>query len=169
MTKSIIVAKAENHVIGQDNRLPWHLPKDMQHFKRTTMGHHVIMGRKTFASIKKPLPGRKLIIMTRTPNYCVEGCTVVQDITAALAVAEQAGETEVLIAGGATVYQATLALADKIYLTEIRVCLGGDTFFPMINANEWEAISRIHHPADARHLYAYDFVELVRKSTHKVL
>ena len=167
MTKSIIVAKTENHVIGKDGHLLWHLPKDMQHFKRTTMGHHVIMGSKTFTSIEKPLPGRKLIIMTRTPNYCVEGCTVMQDITAALAVAEQAGETEVFIAGGGEIYQATLALADKIYLTEIKVDLRGDTFFPMITTNEWEEIKRIQHPRDAQHAYAYDFVEMVRKSTHE--
>ncbi len=167
MTKSIIVAKTKNHVIGKDSQLLWHLPKDMQYFKRTTMGHHVIMGRKTFASIKKPLPGRKLIIMTRTLNYCVERCTVVQDITSALTVAEQAGEAEVFIAGGGEIYQATLALADKIYLTEIKVSLGGDTFFPMLNANEWKEIKRIHHPKDAQHAYAYDFVEMVRRDTHE--
>ncbi len=164
MTKSIIVAKAENHIIGQGHQLPWHLPKDMQHFKHTTMGHHVIMGRKTFASIKKPLPGRKLIVITRNPTYRVEGGTIVHDITAALAVAEQAGETEVFIAGGGAIYRATLALADKIYLTAIKAQLDGDTFFPSINANQWEEVKRIHHPADERHSYAYDFVELVRKA-----
>ena len=162
MTKSIIVAKAENHVIGKDDQLLWHLPKDMQHFKRTTMGHHVIMGRKTFASIKNPLLGRKLIVITRNPNYRVEGGVIVHDITAALAVAEQAGETEIFIAGGGEIYQATLALANKIYLTEIKTQLDGDTFFPIINANQWEEVGRTHHPADERHLYAYDFVELVR-------
>lgn len=166
MTKSIIVAKAKNHVIGKDSQLLWHLPKDLQHFKRTTMGHHVIMGRKTFASINKPLPGRKLIIMTHTPNYQVAGCTVVQDITAAVAVAERAGETEVFIAGGGEIYQATLALADKIYLTEVRANLGGDTLFPMINTDEWEEVRRVYHPIDAQHAYAYDFVELVRRNAY---
>jgi dihydrofolate reductase len=167
MLKSIIVAKAENHVIGLDNQLPWHLPKDLQHFKRITMGHHVILGRKTFAFIKNPLPGRKLIVITRNPNYRVQGCTVVRDITTALAVAEQAGETEIFIAGGGEIYQATLSLADKIYLTEIKAPLDGDAFFPIINANEWEEVARIHHPADERHLYAYDFIELGRRSRHK--
>ncbi|MFM2428229.1 MAG: hypothetical protein RL012_113 [Bacteroidota bacterium] len=164
MTRSIIVAKTENHVIGKDGQLLWHLPRDLQHFMRTTMGHHVIMGRKTFASIKTLLSGRKLIIVTRNPNYRVAGCTVVHDITTALAVAEHAGETEVFIAGGGEIYQTTLALANKIYLTEIKAQLDGDTLFPIINANEWEEVGRTHHPADERHLYAYDFVGLVRSA-----
>lgn len=163
MIKSIIVAKTSNHVIGQDNQLPWHLPKDLQHFRRITMGHHVIMGRKTFASIQNPLSGRKLIVLTQNTGYSAPGCTIAHSIEEALAIAEQAGDTEVLIAGGAVIYQATLALVDKIYLTELKVKLVGDTFFPVIKANEWQEISRIHHPADERHLYAYDFVELVRR------
>jgi len=164
MLKSIIVAKADNQVMGQKNRLPWHLPKDLQHFKRITLRHHVIMGRKTFMSIGKPLPGRKLIIVTRNPNYQAVGGTIVRDIPTALAVAKQAGETEVFIAGGETIYRTTLALADKIYLTEIKAQIEGDTFFPMINANEWKEIKRIHHSADERHLYAFDFVEMVKKA-----
>ena len=167
MHKSIIVAKAENQIIGQDNQLPWHLPNDLQHFKRITMGHHVIMGRKTFASIGKPLPGRALIVVTRNPNYRADGCTVAQDITTALTVAEQAGETEVFIAGGAAIYQATLAWADKIYMTEIRATIVGDTLFPIIKADEWQEVSRTPHPADQKHLYAYDFVELVKKHVRK--
>jgi dihydrofolate reductase len=163
MIKSLIVAKTENHVIGQDNQLLWHMPKDMQHFRHTTKGHHVIMGRKTFVAINKPLPGRQLIIVTRNPNYRVSGCIVVHSITAALAVAEQMGEPEVLIAGGGEIYQATLALADKIYLTEIKAKLEGDAFFPIIHANEWEEVKRIHHPADEKHRYAYNFVELIRR------
>ncbi|MCU0318154.1 MAG: dihydrofolate reductase [Amoebophilaceae bacterium] len=163
MIKSLIVAKTDNHVIGQGNQLLWHFPKDLQHFKRITMGHHVIMGRKTFAAINKPLPGRKLIIVTRNPNYQVSGCTVVHSITAALAVAEQMGETEVLIAGGGEIYQATLGLADKIYLTEIKAKLEGDAFFPTIHANEWKEVKRTHHPADEKHRYAYNFVELIRR------
>lgn len=163
MLKSIIVAKAENHVIGKDNQLTWHLPKDLQHFMHTTMDHYVIMGRKTFASIKNPLLGRKLIVVTRNPNYQMAGCTVVHDIPTALEVAEQAGETEVLIAGGGEIYQTTLALADKIYLTEVKAKLEGDAFFPTIHANEWKEVTRIHHPADERHRYAYNFVELIRR------
>ena len=131
------------------------------------MGHHVIMGRKTFASIKTPLSGRKLIIVTRNPSYQIAGCTVVHDITAALTVSERNGETEVFIAGGGEIYQAALALVDKIYLTEVWANLGGDTFFPMLNTNEWEEVGRLHHPTDAQHAYAYDFVELARRRTHE--
>jgi len=163
MRISIIVAKSQNHIIGLNNRLPWHLPKDLQHFKRITMGHHVIMGRKTFMSIGKPLQGRKLIIVTRNVSYQAAGCDVVQDIPTALTVAEQAGETEAFIAGGASIYQATLDLADKIYLTEVQTQLEGDTFFPKIHRHEWEEVARRHHPADDRHPYAYDFVELTKR------
>lgn len=163
MTKSIIVAKTENHVIGQDDRLPWHLPQDLQNFKRVTMGHHVILGRKTFASLKTSLTGRELIVVTRSANYHATGCTTVHSIPEAFAVAEQSGETEVFIAGGEKIYRATLALADKIYLTAIKARLNGDTFFPMLKPEVWKEVTRIHHPADAHHRYAYDFVELVRR------
>lgn len=163
MIKSIIVAKTKNHVIGKNNQLLWHMPQDMQHFKRTTLGHHVMMGRKTFESINKPLPGRKLIIVTRNPHYRVEGCTIVHDTTAALVVAEQTGATEIFIAGGGEIYKETLAVVDKIYLTEIKAQLEGDVFFPIINVNEWQEVKRICHAADAKHSYAYDFVELARK------
>lgn len=167
MIKSIIVAKAENDVIGKDNQLLWHMPKDLQHFKHMTMGHHVIMGRKTFASINRPLPGRKLIIVTHNRNHHAVGCTTVHDIAVALAVAEQAGETEVFIAGGGEIYQETIGLADKIYLTEIKATLEGNTFFPVINPKEWHETKRTYHPADEKHPYAYDLVELVRPSYEK--
>ena len=167
MTKTIIVAKAENHAIGKDNQLLWHLPKDMQHFRRTTMGHHVIMGRKTFAAINRPLPGRKLIVVTRNPNYRAPGCATVHDIASALAWAEQAGETEVFIAGGEEVYRATLAVADKVYMTEVKATLEGDTFFPALDQRAWVEVKRTHHAPDAQHPYAYDFVELVKTAHAK--
>jgi len=163
MHKSIIVAKSTNHVIGLHNQLPWHLPRDLQHFKRITMGHHVVMGRKTFESVGKPLSGRKMIVVTRDPNYQAGGCATAQDIPSALATAQEAGETEVFIAGGATIYRATLALVDKIYLTEVSTVLNGDAFFPPINVHEWVEVKRSSSPVDTQHAYAYDFVELVRK------
>ena len=162
MIKSIIVAKAENGVIGSGNALPWYMPADLQHFKRTTMSHHVIMGRKTFASLSKPLPGRKLIIVTRNLHYTAPGCTVVHDIASALAVAERAGETETFIAGGEEIYRATLTLVDKIYMTELKATLEGDAFFPMLDQSRWVEVSRVHHSSDAQHRYSYDFVELVK-------
>lgn len=164
MLKSIIVAKAQNNAIGKDNQLLWHLPQDMKHFKQTTMGHHMIMGRKTFESIGRPLPGRELIIVTRNPDYPAPGCKTVGSIKEALGWAEQAGETEVLIAGGAQIYRAMLPLADKIYLTEVKATLEGDTFFPELDQNEWEETQRTAHSADERHAYAYDFVELISAS-----
>ncbi len=162
MIKSIIVAKAQNNAIGKDNQLLWRLPQDMQHFRRITMGHHVIMGRRTFEAIGKPLPGRELIVVTRNRNYHAPGCKTVHDIESALAWAEQAGETEVFIAGGEAIYRATLALADKIYLTEVKATLEGDTFFPALDQNEWVEMQRIHYPVDKRHAYAYDVVELIK-------
>lgn len=167
MIKSIIVAKTENNVIGKDNQLLWHMPKDMQYFKRTTMGHHVIMGRKTFASVKKPLPGRNLIIVTHNTNYRATGCSIVHSMQAALTRVAHTGDTEVFIAGGGEIYQTALPLADKIYLTEIKTKLVGDTFFPPIDQDTWKEIKRVHHPADTQHAYAYDFVELINKYTYE--
>ena len=167
MLKSIIVAAAENGVIGRDNRLPWHLPRDLQHFRRLTMGHHVIMGRKTFESIGKPLPGRKLIIVTRNPHYCAAGCTVVNDMAAAMKVAEHAGETEVFIAGGGSVYKEALAWADKVYLTKVKTTLAGDTLFPVLDADAWRQVCHTPHLADEQHAYAYDFVVCERNSTRQ--
>jgi len=162
MRISIIVAKTDNDVIGSHDQLPWHLPQDLQHFKRTTLGHHVIMGRRTFASLPKPLPGRSLIVITRQPHYQAQGCQVAQSLSAALALARQAGETEVFVAGGGEIYRAALALAHKLYVTEIKTQLVGDTFFPTLLPGAWREVRRIHHPADAQHPYAYAFVELVR-------
>ncbi|MEM9417024.1 MAG: dihydrofolate reductase [Bacteroidota bacterium] len=164
MLKSIIVAKAQNNAIGKDNQLLWHLPQDMKHFKQTTMGHHMIMGRKTFESIGRPLPGRELIVVTRNPDYHAPGCKTVGNIEEALAWAEQAGEPEVLIAGGEEIYRATLPLTDKIYLTEVKTVLEGDTFFPTLDQNKWREMQRTAHPADENHAYAYDFVELINVS-----
>lgn len=162
MIKTIIVAKAANYVIGKDNQTPWHLPTDMQHFRRTTLGHHVIMGSKTYESLARPLPGRKLIVLSRNAHYHAPGCHTATDLQEALNLAEKAGETEVFIAGGSTIYQQTIAWVDKIYLTEIKANVAGDTFFPALNSHEWIETQRISHKPDAQHRYAYDFVELIR-------
>ncbi len=169
MHKSIIVAAATNGTIGQNNQLPWHLPRDLQHFRQLTMGHHVIVGRKTFESIGKPLPGRTLIVVTRNQHYHAPGCTVVHDLAAALRLAEQAGETEAFIAGGGSIYQEALAWADKIYLTAVQAIVEGDVFFPSLDVAEWIEVSRSHHPADDKHAYPYDFVELMRAAHERFL
>ena len=162
MTKSIIAAKTTNHVIGNEKKLPWHMPADLQHFRRLTLGHHVIMGRRTYESLPRPLVGRKLIVLSRNIAYHAQGCQIAHDLKAALSLAEKAGETEVFIAGGSAIYQAAIAWVDKMYLTEIKTEIIGDTFFPSINMNEWITIERICHEPDDQHCYAYDFVELMR-------
>jgi dihydrofolate reductase len=163
MLKSIIVAKADNQVIGNNNQMPWHLPNDLKHFRQTTLGHHVIMGRKTFESLPKALSGRKLIVVSHNPHYEASGSMTAKSLIEALALAEQAGETEVFIAGGGSVYQEALSLVDQIYLTEIKASMAGDTFFPLLDKNEWIEVERVAHKPDDQHVYGYDFVKLVRR------
>lgn len=166
MTKSIIVAKAANHTIGKKGLLPWQLPKDMQHFRRLTMGHHVVMGRKTFESVGKPLPQRTTLVVTRNRHYQAAGCIIVHDLATALNTAKRAGETEVFIAGGEAIYREALSWADKIYLTEVKATLEGDTFLTAFDLAQWKEVKRTPHTADMQHLYPYDFVELVRASPY---
>nr|AIA15245.1 Dihydrofolate reductase [uncultured bacterium] len=163
MIKSIIVAESINHVIGNQGKLPWHMPADMKHFRNITMGHHVIMGRKTFESIPHGLPGRKVIVLSQQAGYRAENAIVVSNWKAAFEVAQQVQETEVLIAGGATIYQEALEWVDKIYLTRIEAEITGDAFFPELNERNWRTISSMYHPPDAQHAYGYDFVELKRR------
>lgn len=162
MIKTIIAAKAANQVIGKDDQVPWHLPEDMKHFRRTTLGHYVIMGRGTYASLAKPLLGRKIIVLSRNAYYQAPGCYTATDLQEAADIAERAGETEVFVAGGGATYQAAIAWVDKICLTEVKAEVAGDTFFPALNKYSWTETQRISHQPDAQHRYAYDFVELIR-------
>lgn len=163
MRTSIIVAHSMHRVIGLKNELPWHLPNDLMHFKRITMGHHVVMGRKTFESLPQPLLGRNVIIMTNNKQYSAINCLITQSLAEGITQAKHAGETELFIAGGGQIYQEALPWADKIYCTEVHTDLQGDTHFPQIKKSEWQEVSRITHKADRRHAYAYDFVELIRR------
>jgi len=161
MTISLIAALTRNRVIGKNNDLPWHLPDDMKYFMQTTKGHHVIMGRKNYESLPekfRPLPNRTNLVVTRQLHYNAPGCQVVHSVTAALDLARQNKEQEVFIIGGAAIYQAGLADTHRMYLTEIDAELEGDIFFPVFDRKDWKEISRVHHPADERHLYAFDFV-----------
>ena len=162
MIKSIIAAKTTNYVIGNNNQLPWHMPADLQHFRSLTLGHHVIMGRRTYESLPRTLVGRKLIDLSHNICYQARDCHTAPNLKAAFKIAEKAGETEVFIAGGSTLYHAAIAWVDKMYLTEIKTEIIGDTFFPAINMNEWRETKRIGHKPDNQHCYAYDFVELMR-------
>lgn len=164
MIKSIIVAKGENNVIGKDNDLIWHMPADLKHFKNTTMGHYIIMGRKTFEAMKKPLPGRTTIIITRNKDYKAEGCIIVHNLEDAFKVGKENKQEEVFILGGAEIYKQTINLADKIYLTEIKESFEGDAFFPCIDYSTWNEAKREEFPADEKNPYPYAFVLLENQS-----
>lgn len=157
---ALVVAMADNGVIGRDNGLPWRLPADLQHFKALTMGKPVVMGRRTWESIGRPLPGRHNIVVSRDPAYSAPGCTVVHSVPAALEVAADA--PEVMVIGGAQLYRETLDRAERIYLTRVRAEVEGDTRFPDLDADRWRELSRESHQADERNQYDYDFVVLER-------
>lgn len=161
MRVSIIAAMAENRVIGRDNALPWHLPEDLKRFKRLTMGHAVIMGRRNYESIGHPLPGRKNIVVTHRKGYQAPGCVVVHSLDEALLAAGD--DPEVFVIGGAELYAQWLPRAQRLYLTLVHAVVPGDTYFPEFDWSEWQEIAREWHAADSRHAYAYSFVVLDRK------
>ncbi|MGC4020505.1 MAG: dihydrofolate reductase [Cyclobacteriaceae bacterium] len=166
MKISIIAAVSKNRVIGKSNDLPWRLPDDMKYFMQTTKGHHVIMGRKNYDSLPpkfRPLPERTNIVVTRQKDFQAEGCVVVNDLKKAIDLSKKEGEKELFIIGGAEIYSLSLQFTDILYLTEIDAEINGDTFFPEFNKNEWQEISRQHHPKDEKHLYDFDFVVYKRK------
>lgn len=157
---SAIVAMSENRVIGKNNQLPWHLPADLKHFKDVTMGKPIIMGRKTFESIGKPLPGRKNIIITRDRSFYAEACTVTHTIEDALAAVPQ--NEDAFVIGGAEIFQEMWNKINKIYLTIIHAQIDGDAFFPEINRKEWHEVAREDHKPDEKNHYSYSFITLVK-------
>ena len=166
MKVSLIVAAAKNGVIGKNNNLIWHLPKDMRFFKETTLNHHVIMGRKNFESIPhkyRPLPNRTNIVITRQTNYKADGSVVVNSVEAALEIAKENGDKEPFIIGGGQIYKLALEanLVDRIYLTKVHHTFDGDTFFPELN-NKWKEVNKTVNKADEKHAYDYDFITLER-------
>ena len=147
MIVSLLVAMSRNGVIGRDNRLPWRLPADLRRFKRLTLGHAIIMGRKTHESIGKPLPGRRTLVLSRDPDYRDEGVTVASSLAEALALCE--GEEEVFVVGGESVYREALPLADRLYLTWIDADFEGDVVFPTVDLYSWSLhIAEDHEPDD---------------------
>jgi dihydrofolate reductase len=162
MKISLILAMGRNRVIGRDNQLPWHLPADLAHFKATTMGKPILMGRKTWESIGKALPGRLNIVLTGQAGYTAEGATVVNSIDNAIAACESADE--LMVIGGAAVYEALLPVAQKIYLTLVDEEFEGDTFFPQIDEQEWREESREDHSTDDKNAYDYSFRVLKKAS-----
>jgi len=157
---SIVVAMAENRVIGKNNQLPWHLPADLRHFKTLTMGKPILMGRKTHESIGRALPGRQNIVVTRQRGYQAEGCTVAQSVDAALAACANADE--VMLIGGAQLYRELLPRSTRIYLTLVHAIIPGDTLFPEIDPAVWYETARADHPADEKNAHAFSFVTLQR-------
>lgn len=166
MIRSIIVARAENGVIGKDNGLIWHMPHDLKFFKETTSGHYVLMGRKSYESVGKPLPNRLNVVITRNTDYAVEGGLVVHSLQEALELGEKQQQQEVFILGGGEIYRQALEKnwVDRIYLTEIKDSFEGDTYFPELNAEEWKETHREEYQADHKNPHDYSFVTLERKS-----
>ena len=160
MIISFVVAMDRNRLIGAGNALPWHLPADLKHFKRVTLGKPIIMGRKTYESIGRPLPGRRNIVVTRNPAYEAEGCDVVDSFAAALAVAGTA--EEVMVIGGSQLFDQTLGDANRIYLTVIEHAFQGDTWLPEWDEADWREVSRESHQPDEKNPYPYRFVVLER-------
>ena len=175
MIVSLICAVARNGIIGRGNQLPWTLPNDLKRFKALTMGHPVIMGRKTFESLGRPLPGRINIILTHQPGYCAEargdasarvshraqGCRVVTSLEEALEACRR--ELEVFVIGGANLYAQALTRAHRIYWTEVHHAAEGDVRMPPVDRAAWREPAREDHPADAAHPYAYSFVTLEKR------
>jgi dihydrofolate reductase len=162
---SIIVAMAENRVIGNHNQLPWHLPADLKHFKDITTGSPILMGRKTYESIGRPLPNRTNIVMTSDNTFKAPGCIIVTGIEDAMMYAENNNVRELFIIGGATIYQQFLPKTDRIYLTIIHHAFEGDTYFPEIDLLKWTETSAETYTSDANNPYAYTFLVLDRKET----
>ena len=158
----LVVAAARNGVIGRDNGLPWRLPADLAHFKRVTLGHPILMGRRTWDSIGRPLPGRQNIVLTRDPSFRAAGASVVHSLAEARAVAGDADR--LMVIGGAEIYRACLAEADVLHLTEVDAQIEGDARFPEWRREDWQEVSREAHPADERHAYGYSFVTLKRRA-----
>ena len=162
MIISLIVAMDEQRGIGLDGGIPWHLPADLKRFKTLTMGHHLVMGRKTYESIGNPLPGRTMIIVTRNTNYQPDGCLVAHSLQEALGFASLGSENEVFIIGGGELFAEAIELADRIYLSLVHATLPADTFFPLISVDEWQEIETELVPANEKNKYAFTFKILQR-------
>ncbi|HEV7714442.1 MAG TPA: dihydrofolate reductase [Steroidobacteraceae bacterium] len=171
---SLVVAMAENGVIGRDNAMPWRLPDDLKRFKALTLGKAMLMGRKTFDSIGRPLPGRTSMVLTRDPAWRAEGVLVVHTVDEAFerlrelteantAGADQKMDAELCAVGGAELYRLVMPVARRIYLTRIHATIEGDTVFPPIDPAQWRETERTEHPADERHAYAMTFSTLERR------
>jgi dihydrofolate reductase len=157
MKASLIVAMSSNRVIGKDGDLPWHMPADLRHFKRTTMGHHLIIGRTTWIEVGKPLPGRTMVVVTRSRDFRADGVQVAHSVEEALQIARE--DDEPFIGGGSQIYRIALAreLVKRLYVTRIHVEVDGDTHFPEVDFDAWDLVSQEHHEADEKNEFDYTF------------
>ncbi len=162
MKLSLIVAANPEGAIGKDNQLLWHLPEDLKRFKRLTMGKPILMGRKTFESIGKPLPGRTSFVITRNSGFHSEGIVICASLKDAVDKARSTGAEEAFVIGGGEIYARALPLADQIYLTRVYNNINGDAFFSIPDQNQWTIVSREFHEADDRHAYDFEFLDMVR-------
>ena len=167
MKLSVIVAVAENGIVGRDNALPWHLPADLKYFKKMTVGKPIVMGRKTFESIGRPLPGRTNIVISRNPDFVAQGvfvCASVQDALAVAAdVSSRDGGNELMVIGGAAIYSATIPLAECLYITEVHAEVKGDAQLPAIEWGQWQEQSRQRHSASEAGGFDFSFVVYRRR------
>ena len=161
MMVSIIAAMDRNRLIGNQNQLPWHLPADLAHFKQVTMGKPIIMGRKTYESIGRPLPGRTNIVLTRSPGFHAEGVLTAKTLNQALDYVS--AEDEVMIIGGSSIYELGLPVADRLYITYVEAACEGDAWFPEFDLENWRVITSEHHAADEKNSSEYRFVTYQRK------
>jgi dihydrofolate reductase len=163
MTVSLIVAVSTNGVIGRDGDLPWRLPADLRHFKKTTMGHHLIIGRATWDEVGKPLPGRTMVVVTRNRSFSADGVLVAHSVEGALTLSRD--DVEPFIGGGAEIYRQALEaeLVDRLYITRVRAHVEGDTTFPSIDLDQWLLVDRVDHPADEKNDHPYTFERYDRR------
>lgn len=161
MMLSIIAAMDKNRLIGNNNQLPWHLPADFAYFKKTTMGKAILMGRKTYDSIGRPLPGRMNIVLTRSPNLSIKGVVTVTTLQQVKDLIDD--DAELMVIGGSTIYDMLLNDVDRLYLTEVDGVFEGDAWFPELDVSQWQEIESIEFPADEKNIHAMRFVTLQRK------
>ena len=154
---ALLVAASTNNVIGKNNHLVWNLPNDLKYFKNLTWGFPVIMGRKTFEEVNRPLPGRINVVVTRTPGWKGEGAIAAPDIETAIEKASESNALQIFVIGGGQIYKQAMPIADKIYITRVHAVFDGDAYFPEINEAEWELVSNRDFENDEKHAYAYSF------------
>ena len=163
MKLSLLAALSTNNVIGRDNQVPWRLSTDLKRLKNMTMGHHILMGRKTYESVGKPLPGRTNVVITRQEDYAPEGVTVVHSLEEAVRVATANGEDEAFVLGGAEIYDQAMHRADRMYLTRVHAEVGGDTYFPDFDdVSEWRLTDAEHFDADEKNEFPFSFLTYER-------